>query len=265
MHPLLARLQQPVQRLFNQLLPTTCLLCGCRLEGDLLCTGCELDLPHLLSAGDLCQQCALPLPSTSAFCGHCLRQPPAFSQSVIPFSYQKPLDFLIHGFKYRGNLVYGRLLAQSLVQYLQYFYVDHALALPSCIIPVPMHWTRRLHRGFNQTEFIARHIARPLQLPVETQFCRRRRRTRAQQGLSRSARQHNLRAAFAVTSEAENILQGKCVALLDDVVTTTATARELSQLLIKAGAASVHLWALARTPEKTGAADTVKRHLKETP
>lgn len=258
MHAFFTQLQHQTVRLFNQLLPTTCLLCGCRLAGDLLCGGCELDLPHLLKADSLCQQCALPLTGTSTFCGHCLRQPPAFSHSVIPFSYQKPFDFLVRNFKYRGNLVCGRLLAQVLTRYLQHVYADQQLELPTLIVPVPMHWTRRLRRGFNQTEFLARHLATPLHLPVATRLCRRQRRTVAQQGLSRIARQQNLRRAFTLAPDAEKILNGKCVALLDDVVTTTATARELSKLLLNAGARSVHIWALARTPDKTGAGDSFK-------
>src|SRR5688572_1967022 len=98
----------------NRLLPTTCLLCGCDLRVELLCSGCELDLPHLEQVAGLCQQCSLPYSSEGAFCGHCLHKPPAFSHSVIPFCYQHPLDFLIRSFKYQRNLTAGRALAQVL-------------------------------------------------------------------------------------------------------------------------------------------------------
>jgi ComF family protein len=236
-------------KVINHLLPTTCLLCGCTLKGELLCSGCELDLPHLEQAGMLCVQCSLPLAGIGPYCGHCLHRPPAFSYSVIPFSYEHPLDFLIHGFKYRGRLAYGRALAQALANHIHHHYLDIEQPLPELIIPVPLHWIRRWRRGFNQADMIGQMLSRKLQIPLQTRLCRRRLSTPSQKGLSRAERQKNLRRAFVLTQEMAN-LEGKCVALLDDVVTTTATARELSELLIKGGAREVHVWALARTLDK---------------
>lgn len=235
--------------LVNRLLPTTCILCGCGLRGELLCSGCELDLPHLTKAGRLCRQCSIPLSSEDDFCGHCLHKPPAFSHSVIPFSYQHPLDFLIHSFKYRRQLACGNALAQALAAYIQHHYEESCQPWPELIIPVPLHWTRRWQRGFNQADIIGFALAQRLELPIQAHLCRRRQRTPHQKGLSRAERQQNLRRAFELKSGVEQI-QGKCVALLDDVVTTTATVREVSELLIKSGAREVHVWALARTPEQ---------------
>lgn len=235
----------------NQLLPTICLLCGTRLENELLCAGCELDLPHLERAGKLCQQCSLPLESEANYCGHCLHKPPAFSHSVIPFSYQAPLDFLIHQFKYQRKLSAGRVLAQLLGAQIQHHYQDQPLRWPELILPVPLHWSRRWQRGFNQADLLGQELARQLQLPQYTRWCQRRERTPAQQGLNRAERQKNLRKAFVMPPKAITQIRGKCVALVDDVVTTTATMRELSQLLVKQGAGEVHVWALARTLERS--------------
>jgi ComF family protein len=234
----------------NQLVPTTCLLCGCGLRGELLCSGCEMDLPHLARAEHLCQQCALPLSAEAGFCGHCLHKPPAFSHSVIPFSYQHPLDYLIHRFKYRRQLPCGKALALALGAFIQHHYDEHPDEWPDVIIPVPLHWLRRLQRGFNQAEVIGAELAQQLHIPLETHVCKRSKRTPSQKGLSRAERQDNLRKAFTVSAESAHKIRGKCVALLDDVVTTTATARELSNLLVQQGARAVHIWALARTPEK---------------
>lgn len=247
---LFTALTRHTANLANLLLPTTCLLCGCGLRDELLCSGCELDLPHLAKAGRVCRQCALPLTSEGEFCGHCLHKPPAFSHAVIPFSYQHPLDFLIHSFKYRRQLACGRALAQVMAAHIYHHYQETYQHWPEVIIPVPMHWTRRWQRGFNQAEVIGYELAHRLQIPLNTHLCRRRQRTPSQKGLSRAERQKNLRRAFVLTPNAMQI-QGKCVALLDDVVTTTATAREVSDLLIRKGAREVHLWALARTPDKT--------------
>lgn len=246
MKTLLTRLTQAA----NRLLPTTCLLCACRLEGELLCSGCEMDLPHLGRAEYLCQQCALPLASDAGFCGHCLHQPPAFSHSVIPFSYQHPLDYLIHRFKYHRQLASGRALAKTLAAYIQHHYDEQQIGLPEIIVPVPLHWMRRGQRGFNQAELIGEELAQQLHIPLETRVCKRSKRTPSQKGLTRAERQENLRKAFSISNRSAQKIHGKCVALLDDVVTTTATARELSQLLVQHGAREVHIWALARTPEK---------------
>lgn len=247
MKSLFSLLTHRTYMLTNRLLPTSCLLCGCDLKGELLCAGCALDLPHLEQAGQLCQQCSLPFASEGAFCGHCLHKPPAFSHSVIPFSYQYPLDFLIQSFKYRANLSAGRALAQVLAAQVYHHYQETHWPWPDLILPVPLHWTRRWQRGFNQAELIGQELAHRLNIPLQTRLCQRRQRTSSQKGLSRIERQKNLRNAFVIAPKAQEKLQRKCVALLDDVVTTTATARTISDLLIGGGASEVHVWALART------------------
>jgi ComF family protein len=244
---ILLPLQACFRRLFHHFLPTSCLLCGCHLGTELLCDACELSLPHS-EHQDACQQCALPLATYADFCGQCLQKPPAFSRSVIPFIYQHPVDFLIHNFKYRRKLSHGRALAQLLAHKIRHDQQEHPDNRPDLLLTVPLHWSRRWQRGFNQTEIIAKELAVQLQIPLLTHTCRRRTATPSQKGLSRAQRQSNLRGAFELTKNSQKLIEGKRVALLDDVVTTTATARELSKLLIKHGATDVQIWALARTP-----------------
>lgn len=254
---LLTRLRRGVGLLQGALLPSPCLLCGTSesqpQNRQLLCSDCELALPYLTRAEALCQCCALPLAGDSRYCGQCLNYPPAFSRSLIPFAYSYPLDSLIHRFKYRGHLTEGRALTNLLSEHLQACYREEMeLSLPDLIIPAPLHWTRRLRRGFNQTEIMGWQLARELGIPLVSRLCRRARRTPAQKSLSRQQRQKNLRWAFELHKGAEERLKGRRLALLDDVVTTTSTARALSSLLIKAGAEEVQLWALARTPDHQG-------------
>lgn len=243
---MLPALDTRVRRLFHHFLPTSCLLCGCSLGTDLLCHACELMLPHL--ENQACHQCALPLATHADFCGQCLYKPPAFSRSVIPFVYQHPIDFLIHNFKYRRKLSYGRALAQLLADKISHDQHEHPDTRPDLLLTVPLHWSRRWQRGFNQTEIIGKQLATQLHIPLLTHACRRRQPTPSQKGLSRAQRQRNLRGAFELRKDSQRLIDGKRVALLDDVVTTTATARELSKLLVKHGAADVQIWALARTP-----------------
>ena len=233
---------------------TPCLLCLAPGE-PLLCSECEWDLPYLARYANRCRQCALPLASDPDYCGDCLRDPPDFDVCRAAFTYEYPLDGLIHRFKYRRQLSAGRALGDMLAQHLL---VERETVpndvWPEWLIPVPMHWSRRLVRGFNQAELLATDLGKALNLPV-LPLCRRQRRTRAQQGLSRRARQKNLQAAFRLTARGHQCLPHRRVALVDDVVTTGQTARILAGLLKRAGAASVDIWALARTPETATAAD----------
>jgi len=112
------------------------------------------------------------------------------------------------------------------------------------IVPVPLHWRRRWTRGFNQTELIADQLGAALSTPVAMRALRRTKATTAQQRLDARTRARNLRGAFTLHQP----VAGLRVALVDDVVTTGATATELTKLLLKGGATTVELWALARTP-----------------
>lgn len=226
---------------FQRLLPQPCLLCG-QANNRSLCGECERSLPRLDRHRWRCAQCSIPLPSDAPLCGHCVRQPPAFTQCCIPYEYSHPLDFLIHQFKYRRQLSSGKQLAQLLLQHCQ------QVTRPDFVVPVPMHWRKRWQRGFNQSELLAYPIAHGLTLPIVNAL-QRRQHGHSQKGLSRRERQSNLRRAFEIAPQYRPLLQGAHVALIDDVVTTTATARCLSELLIKAGAARVDVWALARTPD----------------
>ncbi|UZJ42988.1 ComF family protein [Marinimicrobium sp. C6131] len=230
-------------------LPQPCLLCAAP-GARLLCAGCEFDLPYLTRHDHRCATCALPLPADSRYCGYCLQTPPAFEHCRVLGTYDYPLDNLIHAFKYQRKLAPGKALSGLLAELLRAEREElDAVEWPELLIPVPMHWTRRLKRGFNQTELLAADLGRALALPVLSRVVRRAQQTRTQQGLTRTARIHNLRHAFSVRPRAERHLAGRRVALVDDVVTTTSTVRALSRLVREAGAASVEVWALARTPE----------------
>lgn len=241
------------RRLLNRAghaIPNHCLLCASQSESSLpgICSGCLCDLPFM-DHQPRCKICGLSLTSTGDHCGQCLHQPPNFSRSYIPFDYRYPLDRLIQGFKYRRHLASGELLAQLLVDYVQHCSQEAPGWLPpDLIIPTPMHWRRRWQRGFNQADILARALAKNLDVPLASRQVRRRKNAPAQQGLTRDQRQRNLRNAFVIRDPAS--IAGKRIALVDDVVTTTATTRELSRLLRKAGAADVQVWALARTPSR---------------
>lgn len=232
----------------------TCLLCDEPSDTPLpLCSDCEAELPWL---GTHCAVCALPLPSPGPsspgpsspelICGECLQRPPAFAQVQAPWRYAFPLDALITRFKHQAKWPLGRLLAALLARHLQQAF-DEGLAQPDCLLPVPLARRRLRQRGFNQAAMLARWLGQGLHLKVDEQLLQRTQDTPAQQQLTAAARRRNLRQAFALLPGAE--VENRHLALVDDVLTTGATAQSLARLLINAGAARVDVYCLARTPK----------------
>lgn len=230
----------------SPLLPAQqCRLCQGFCRDDALCQACTLSLADTQSR---CIQCALPLKSDShpprISCGECLRNPPPFNESITANHYQAPINQWLNNFKVRRDLRDGHLLHQLLQTKLRAHYKYQPW--PQLLIPVPLHWSRLLQRGFNQSAWLAQQLHTSLgieALPALTRHAR----GRTQKRLNRSQRQKNLRTAFRVKTYAEPILAGKHVALIDDVVTTSATARVISQALLNAGVAKIDIWSLART------------------
>ncbi|WLH35211.1 ComF family protein [Pseudomonas sp. FP2196] len=222
----------------------TCLLCDEPAEAETpICVPCETELPWL---GDHCQTCALPLPAAGLKCGECLLEPPAFEQVAVPWLYGFPVDSLITRFKHNAKWPFGHLLADVLGQYLLYRF-DEDLARPNMLLPVPLASKRLRQRGFNQAAMLARWLSRHLDLPCEENVLRRIKDTSAQQELDAKARKKNLRSAFDLSPDAD--VKGRHLALVDDVLTTGATAQALARLLKDAGAARVDVYCLARTPK----------------
>ncbi|MGH8385078.1 MAG: ComF family protein [Pseudomonas sp.] len=221
-----------------------CLLCDEAADGATpLCMPCETDLPWL---GDHCQTCALPLPAAGLTCGQCLKQPPAFEQVITPWTYSFPIDSLITRFKHNAKWPFGHLLAELLAQALHHRY-EEDLPRPALLVPVPLATRRLRQRGFNQAAMLARWLSASLDIPCDERLVSRTHDTDAQQDLNAQARKKNLRNAFALAPDAS--IKGRHLALVDDVLTTGATAQALARLLMDAGAARVDVYCLARTPK----------------
>ncbi|HEX4953418.1 MAG TPA: phosphoribosyltransferase family protein [Thermoanaerobaculia bacterium] len=228
------------------LLPSPCLACGRLRPGQAgalgLCASCRAQLKRVAAGCRLCGRplAARPLP-LGWRCGRCREAPPPFERLVCAWTYQPPLDSVLVALKF-GRLDY---LAGDLGMALA---VELAAELPSParVVPVPLHWLRRLARGYDQGAQIAAAFADRLALPFEPALVRRR-RTRRQSELARRERLVNPRGAFQVRRGAG--VEGADVILVDDVVTTGATLAAAAATLRRAGARSVVAVALARTPE----------------
>ncbi len=236
--------------LLHLVLPSCCSGCGAPLLAATtaatelgLCGGCRSAL-RPISRREVCATCALPLAAselpTGWRCGPCRRDPPAFDRLLALWRYETPLDTVIQGLKFRRLDYLGTHLARSLAAELR-----HELTGLDLVTPVPLHWRRRLARGYNQAACIGRPLAGLLALPF-AQTLARRRATPPQTLLHRGDRLDNLRRAFRVRQPSR--VQGLRVLLVDDVATTGATLDAAATALKKAGAAAVTALVAARTP-----------------
>lgn len=222
-------------------LPGRCLLCGGRCPpGDALdlCHGCRLDLPR---NSHPCPACAEPLGiSAQSMCGRCQRKPPPCDRTFAPLLYSPPLDGLILRMKSRTGIATARTLGRLMARYAQQQQVE----IPELLVPVPIHPSRLRDRGFNQAALLARQLGHQLGVPWNNGILKKRRATTDQRGLDRRTRQRNLRGSFV----SRPLSAGCHLAIVDDVITTGATAWEAARTLKRAGAGRVDVWALARTP-----------------
>ncbi len=237
-------LQQATRDMFNILLPPACAFCLDTLappDPDFLCNACR-DLIRPLQK-PCCPRCALPYPAetgTGHFCQSCLQEKTIKFNSVTAAGpYEGLLRDAIHRFKYRNDINLDRplgcLLAREIVK----------TAQPAdLVIPVPLHKTKLRQRGYNQSALLARQIAKQLQWPYASDLLIRTRPDPPQKELAARDRTKNVKNAFTLQRQ----LAGERILLVDDVMTTGATARECSRTLISSGATAVDVAVLGRAP-----------------
>lgn len=173
-------------------------------------------------------------------CGRCAVRPPRFQRMIAPLAYDYPVDRLLLGLKFGRRTHLARALGQAIAEGVRSEVERGLLEMPDALAPVPLHPRRLAKRGFNQAEEIARFIGRAIGVPVLPDICRRVRRTRMQSRLSDEERRLNVAEAFACQQSPLR------PAIVDDVVTTGATADAMAAALISAGAEHVQVWAAAR-------------------
>ncbi len=225
--------------LIDLILPASCLLCSDQAARDGLCLDCHADLPWL--DGPHCPRCAIPTP-LGEVCGDCLQHPPAFDRSYAALCYQWPVDALIGHLKYGGDWS----LAHPLGAWLAHIATaDHGA--PDCLIAMPLHPARQKLRGFNQSLEIAKVLARQWRRPIHPSI-ERLVDTPSAAGAHREDRARQVKGAFRLRQP----LSGQRVVLVDDVMTTGATANECAAAIKAAGAAEVEVWVVARTLKRGG-------------
>lgn len=214
-----------------------CQLCGAVGLGPDICSGCFRDLPWNRQA---CPVCARPV-ATPGLCAPCVSRQPAFERAQAPLVYAFPVDRLLQRLKYGRYLPHARLLGELTGHRLR-----RLAERPAAIVPVPLHWRRFRSRGFNQASEIASIVARVTRVPLRD-ICRRRKNTPPLWSLPPPERRRQVAGAFECRHAPP-----KHVAVLDDVLTTGATAEALAVTLLRHGARRVDVWAVARSPGRLG-------------
>ncbi|WOJ92654.1 double zinc ribbon domain-containing protein [Congregibacter variabilis] len=225
----------------DYLAPQRCIYCDQRSHlSEAICEVCR---DALCPNDDSCPRCALPRVG-GRLCQSCLQKPPLLHSITAAYEYDAALAYFMHRWKYLKEQRLAITAAKII------------LKAPICfekldlLLATPLHWRRELRRGFNQSEDLLRALCL-LQPSIEATPSKRarlsrRRSTPSQAHATRSERLSNLKEAFAVHGD----VLGLSVGIVDDVCTTAATGNAMASALLKAGAAEVHLYCLARTPAR---------------
>jgi len=230
--------------LMDLVLPTTCSACAADdVSNGGLCDACNVKLLSL-AALQYCPRCGATvgpnIPVRADGCFACPSPLPRFASVTRLGPYTAPLRRVVQALKYHRVETMCTRLGEMLAMALT---ARHGEGPFDIVLPVPMHWRRRLRRGCDHARALARAVGRPLDLPLGAELARIR-HTPPQVHLPRTRRLENIHGAFAVTRPAD--IEGARILLIDDVTTTGATANEATRTLLRAGASTVHLAVVAK-------------------
>ena len=235
-------LRAALGRGLNVALPRLCPSCRDLVTDNGLCPACWSKVAFI--APPYCPRLGIPFaydPGPGILSMQAIADPPAFGRARAAVRYDDVARALVHAFKYGDRIdlapLLGGWMARAGAELL-----DGADAL----VPVPLHWRRLWTRRFNQSAALAAAISRHCGVAVAHGALRRVKATQQQVGLSRSERAGNVQGAFRVAPAAKAEIAGRRMILVDDVLTSGATADACARALLRAGAAEVDVLVLAR-------------------
>jgi ComF family protein len=237
---------QPLQALIDLVLPPRCPGCRVIVDGDgRFCADCWPQLQFI--SAPACACCGLPFEidrGPGALCGQCLATPPRYTSARAPLVYGGPARTVLLGLKHGDRQHLATMMARQMLRPGAEF-----LAPDVVLVPVPLHRWRLWRRGFNQAALLARAIAAASGAELAVDALERVKQTAPSQGMGRAARARNVRGVFRIKDRAR--VRGRTVVLVDDVLTTGATADACARVLRRAGARAVHVLTFARVVRTT--------------
>lgn len=226
--------------------PKACIACKKKISlpsvDDIVCLGCWGKIKR--NTPPFCRRCGRQMKGPGLLrniCKECIKRPLSFDRAFSACAYEGVVKELIHEFKYKGKDYLGGPLSRLMVEFIKEYtlpveYIDH-------IIPMPLHQTRLREREFNQARLLSGNIGLAFDKKVMENNLIRRRHTKAQADLDADERLLNVKGSFSVAKK--ELLKGKNILLIDDVLTTGATSSEAALTLKEAGAAVVFVLTLA--------------------
>ncbi|MGE0034777.1 MAG: ComF family protein [Xanthobacteraceae bacterium] len=230
-------------------LPRLCPACREPVADAGLCAACWSKLSFI--ARPYCERLGIPFPFDSGpglLSMEAMADPPAYGRARAAVRYDEVARTLVQAFKYGDRLDLAPVMGSWMARAGQELF-DGAHAL----VPVPLHWRRQWARRFNQSALLAEVVGKENRLPVAYTALRRMKATPQQVGLSQSQRAANVQGAFRVPDEGKPEVTGRRLILVDDVLTSGATADTCARALLRAGAANVDVLVFARVVAATRA------------
>jgi len=237
-----AALRNTLRLTLDVALPQLCAACREPVEGTGLCAACWSKLSFI--APPYCERLGIPFPfdgGPGLLSMEAIADPPAYQRARAAVRYDEIARSLVHALKYGDRLdlapMMGRWMARAGRQ---------LLAEADALVPVPLHWRRQWARRFNQSAVLAEVITQGSAVTVAHGALTRRKSTRQQVGLDKSARAQNVQGAFRVATGRKADVTGRKLLLIDDVLTSGATVDACARALLRGGAASVDVLVFAR-------------------
>ena len=227
------------RKIIDILCPMTCPLCDKILaKNERICTNCESKLVYIFEPK--CKKCGKELEDEEKeYCFDCCAKKHYFKTGIAAFKYSSMISKSIYKFKYHNRRSYAVFYGDAISK----VYGSEILRW-NCdvIIPVPIHYKRRVKRGYNQAELIAREIGNKLGIPVDGKYLFRTSKTKPMKELDKTSRKKNVEKAFKIY---RNVVEYKKIILVDDIYTTGNTLDACSKVLLEAGAREIYFVSLS--------------------
>lgn len=219
-------------KILDMLYPRRCALCDRVLASyeTYLCRECSFHLTF--RRGNTCLKCGRP--SENAVCGQCRLHRYSFEECLAPFAYKGFIKDSIMRFKYHDRPEYARFFAAAILYYAGKRILEWKA---DALVPVPVHRSRLLKRGYNQAGLLAKELSKRTGIPLAEHLVARRKKTGAQKELGFSERKNNLKDAFVYIG---NTRAPERVIIVDDIFTTGSTMESLAVLLRENGAKKIY-------------------------
>lgn len=221
--------------MLNLLYPRRCPVCEKVLPflGEKICKDCKSSLKYVKEPK--CKKCGKPIEQEEReYCYDCSVKKHVYDQGIAVFEHNDKIKNSIYRFKYHNKREYGEFYIEEIIR----CYRDKILSWnPDVLIPIPLHKGKKIKRGFNQAELIARGVGKKLGISVNEKSLIRHKKTLPQKELSHKDRQNNLKKAFKIM---DNKVKLQVVVLIDDIYTTGSTIDSAALVLLEAGAKKVY-------------------------